>query len=68
MARRKCTYDIPATLDDALIHFFFFNFHHISVLLTLRGVLLLRVHLSSNYFSPPLSRSLGFQTGTVASG
>jgi len=52
MARRKCTYDIPTTLDDALI--LVFNPHHylrVVTLTYLRGVLLLCVHLLSKYLA-----------------
>jgi len=58
MARRKCTYDIPATLDDALIHVFKFpSYLRVATLTYIRGVLLLRVHLSPNIFPHLLSLS-----------
>ena len=61
MARRKCTYDIPATLIGTLILKFPIHYLRVVTLTYLRGVLLLCVHLLSKYLSPPfLSLSLGF--------
>jgi hypothetical protein len=54
MARRKCTYDIPATLDGTLIYVLQIPSYLLVVTLTyLRGVLLLPVHLSPKYLSSP---------------
>ncbi len=61
MARRKRTYDIPAILDDALIHVFQFPSYISVFVVTLtyhRCVLLLRVHLSSKISFPTFSLSL----------
>jgi hypothetical protein len=62
MARRECTYIIPATLDDALIHLFQFPII-ISVLSTptcLRGVLLIVCTSFIKISLPTFSPSLGF--------